>query len=184
MRIVIEESAIDDFNIIAKLAQTKITGLGNFIVDIHAPVTRIIAGFHSLACQRPKLKKLGIYCQICLSNISAPLAKKSCLQILTEYVYSIGWDDLQYISFFEITLNGVEFHLIFNRVTPEGQLIDLSCLGATSQQYDILRRCCSHLIKSLNQNPDYSRSGSDIRGLISDGYKQRANFTYTLPFTP
>ncbi|RCJ40905.1 hypothetical protein A6770_37010 [Nostoc minutum NIES-26] len=180
----IEESAIDNFNLIAKLAQTKITCLGNFIVDIHAPITRIIAGFQSLANQRPKLKKLGIYFQISLSNISVPLCQKSCQQIISEYVYGIGWDDLQYISFLKITLNAVELHLIFNRVTPEGQLINLNCLGATGQQYDILRKSCSHLVKSLNENLDYSRSESDIRELISNRYKQRANFTYTLPFTP
>lgn len=150
MQIVIEESAINNFNLIAQLALTNTICSHNF-VNIHASVSQIISRFESLASQRPKLKKLGIYCRIFLSHISLPFNYTSCKQILTQYIYSIGWNDLQYISFCRFTVDGVELHLILNRVTPTLQLIDLNCLGANTRQYDIFRKSCSLFLQ-----PDFT----------------------------
>lgn len=139
MRMTIKESAINNFDIITELAKTKKPCLGN-LVDFDSFVSQIIANFRLLSEKRPKLKNLGIYCLISLKNTPRILLDKTCQQILIEYIKGIGWNDLQYVFFIENFGGYARFHLIFNRVTYEGNLIDLSCLGATVEQYDILRK--------------------------------------------
>lgn len=142
MRMTIKELAIDDFSIIAELAKTKKPCLGN-LININSSTSQIIANFESLSGKRPKIKKLGIYCLICLCNTPIILLDKICQQILTKYIKGIGWDDLQYVIFIENFGGYARLHLIFNRVTIDGNLIDLNCLGATIEQYDILQKAYS-----------------------------------------
>lgn len=151
MRIIIEESAIDNFCILEKIASNKKICSVSFL-DIHADIDSLIASFQALSHQRPKLKKVAIYTTISLKNLDITLTEASCQQILNQYIHGIGWDDLQHISFFEMTSNHLHIHIIFNRVTPEGKLIDLSCLGADWKQYELLQKSCSQAVqKSLSQ---------------------------------
>ncbi|MBD2303269.1 hypothetical protein H6G80_30110 [Nostoc sp. FACHB-87] len=143
MRMVINESTINNFNIITELAKTKNPCLGN-LIDINSSHLQIIANFNFLSSQRPKLKKLGIYCLISLNNTPTILLENNCQQILLEYIKEIGWNDLQYVGFVENSGRYARFHLIFNRVTIDGNLIDLNCLGATVEQYDILRKAINN----------------------------------------
>lgn len=151
MRMIIEESAINDFDIIDEIANNKNICLSSFI-DVHTSISQIIDSFQTLSHQRPKLRKLGVYTKISLKNLYVSLQESSCRQILNQYIRGIGWDDLQYISFFEITSDYLYLHIIFNRVTPEGKLIDLSCLGASWQQYEVLRKSCSQLVQNSSSN--------------------------------
>lgn len=151
MRMIIEESAIESFSILEEIAWNRKTCSVNFL-DIHADISEIIASFQALSHRRPKLKKVGIYTIINLKNLHLPLTEASCQQILNQYVRGIGWDDLQSISFLQITSDSLQVHIIFNRVTPSGKLIDLTCLGADWKQYEILQRCCSQVVqKALSQ---------------------------------
>lgn len=151
MRMIIEESAIESFSILEEIAWNRKTCSVSFL-DIHAETSEIIASFQALSYRRPKLKKVGIYTIITLKNLHQPLTEESCQQILNQYVHGIGWDDLQSISFWEITPDSLHLHIIFNRVTPTGKLIDLACLGADWKQYELLQRCCSQVVqKSLSQ---------------------------------
>ena len=151
MRMIIEESAIESFSILEEIAWNRKTCSVRFL-DIHAETSEIIASFQALSYRRPKLKKVGIYTIITLKNLHQPLTEASCQEILNQYVHGIGWDDLQSISFLEITSDSFHLHIIFNRVTPSGKLIDLACLGADWKQYELLQGCCSQAVqKSLSQ---------------------------------
>jgi hypothetical protein len=158
MRMIIEESAINDFNIIEELASNRKRCLSSFL-DIDAPPSQIIESFQTLSQRRPKLRKLGIYTKISLKNLYVSLQETSCQQILSQYIRGIGWDDLQYISFFETASDCLYIHIIFNRVTPEARLIDLNCLGASWQQYEVLRKSCYQIIQnSLSTSRNYLNS--------------------------
>lgn len=146
MRIMIKEYALSDFEIINQLMQTLTISSGN-LVNIHAPAW-VINTYHILSKQRPRLKKVGIYVQITLKGFPINLSPDVSEQILNEYIQGIGWDDLQYVTFLKSHQDSLEFHLIFNRVMPSGEVIDLNCLGATSQQYDILQKSLTNLIKT------------------------------------
>jgi len=146
MRMKIQESAIDGFYLIQELSQTKNICLGNAI-NIQADILEIIASFQTLAKRRPKVRKLGIYSQITLNNLYNPISFSSCQQMVRAYIRGIKWDDLQYMSFYEIGYNHLSIHIIFNRVTLNGQLIDLNCLGASWQQYEVLRKAYCSVIK-------------------------------------
>ncbi|MEJ1938128.1 hypothetical protein WDZ92_48665, partial [Nostoc sp. NIES-2111] len=67
----------------------------------------------------------------------------------------IGWHDLQYVCFFDILPRNIFIHIVFNRVTPNNQLIATDCIGATWQQYEILHQACSRIIE---QSPHYLSS--------------------------
>lgn len=165
MRMIIEESAIESFSILEEIAWNRRTCSVNFL-DIHADISEIIASFQALSHRRPKLKKVGIYTIISLKNLHPPLTEASCQQLLNQYVHGIGWDDLQSISFLEITSDSLQVHIIFNRVTPSGKLIELTCLGANWKQYELLQRCCSQAVqKSLYQWHQEKVNSSPILGI-------------------
>jgi len=175
MRMTIKESAINDFNIIMELAKTKKPCLGNFI-NVDLPTFQIITNFKSLSDKRPKLNKLGIYCLISLCNTPTILLDKTCQQILKEYIKGISWDDLQYVAFIENFGGYARFHLIFNRVTLEGNLIDLNCLGATAEQYDILRKAYT---KSQVTSRNTSAPFGCAQGESLSTSSQLRNFSFT-----
>ena len=146
MRIMIKEYALSDFEIINQLMQTLTISSGN-LVNIHAPAW-VINTFHVLSKQRSRLKKVGIYVQITLKGFPIDLSPDVSEQILNEYIQGIGWDDLQYVTFLKFYQEQLDFHLVFNRVMASGEVIDLNCLGATSQQYDVLQKSLTNLIKT------------------------------------
>ncbi|MBD2615838.1 hypothetical protein H6G94_32090 [Nostoc punctiforme FACHB-252] len=151
MKIIIEELKIDSFGFIETLSQQYILANGSFI-DINHPLSQIIDGFNTLSGTRPKLKNLGIYTLISLKNIYIQLSQESCLKIVDKYIHGIGWHDLQYICFLDIQPSNIYIHIIFNRVTPQGKLIDIKCLGANWQQYEVLRQSCSLIIDNPVHN--------------------------------
>ncbi|MBD2450507.1 hypothetical protein H6G76_25810 [Nostoc sp. FACHB-152] len=156
MKMTIQESAIDDFNMIHQLSQNRKIGMSSF-PEIEPTISQVITNFQNLAQKRPKLRKPGIYTQISLKNIYFHVSYESCHQIVTQYIQGICWHDLQYVCFFDIQHHNIYIHIIFNRVTPEGNLIDIRCLGATWQQYEVLRKSCSQIFNSSQsfcfQNP-------------------------------
>lgn len=152
MRMMIKEYALSDFEIINQLMQTLTINSGN-LVNIHAP-TWIINSYQVLTKQRPKLKKVGIYVHITLKSFPITLSLDVSEQILNEYIQGIGWDDLQYVTFLKFHQDSLEFHLIFNRVMASGEVIDLNCLGAKSQQYDILQKSLINIIKTEARSQD------------------------------
>ncbi|MGF1937625.1 MAG: relaxase/mobilization nuclease domain-containing protein [Nostoc sp. ChiQUE02] len=147
----IEELKIDNFDLIKTLSQQYILANGSFI-DINIPPTQIIDNFNTLSGTRPRLKSLGIYIVISLKNIYINLNQQLCIQIVNKYIHGIGWDDLQYICFFDINASNVYIHIIFNRVTPQGKLIDIKYLGAKWQQYEVLRQSCSRILENPANN--------------------------------
>lgn len=151
MKMNIEESKIDNFEIIETLFQNHTLAQGNFI-DISLNQEQIIQEFQTLSQTRPKLKSLGIYTIISLKNVYIKLSPKLCRLIADQYIHGIGWHDLQYMCFLDIQPNAIFIHIIFNRVTPEGKFIDIRCLGANWQQYEVLRQACSRII----DNPVYN----------------------------
>ncbi|RCJ22877.1 hypothetical protein A6770_29375 [Nostoc minutum NIES-26] len=151
MKMTIEELKIDNFDFIETLSQQYLLANGSFI-DINRSLTQIINDFNTLSGTRPKLRSLGIYTLISLKNIYITLNQESCLKIVDQYIHGIGWHDLQYICFFDIHKSNIYIHIIFNRVTPEGQLIDIKCLGANWQQYEVLRQSCSLVIDNPVHN--------------------------------
>ncbi len=146
MRIMIKEYALSDLEIINQLMQTLTINSGN-LVNIHAPAW-VINSYQVLSKQRPRLKKVGIYVQITLKSFPISLSPDVSEQILNEYIQGIGWDDLQYVTFLKFHQDQVEFHLVFNRVMTSGEVIDLNCLGAKSQQYDVLQKSLTNIIKT------------------------------------
>lgn len=142
----IKEYALSDFEIINQLMQTLTINSGN-LVNIHAP-TWVINSYQVLSKQRPRLKKVGIYVQITLKGFPINLSSDVSEQIINEYIQGIGWDDLQYVTFLEFYQEQLDFHLVFNRVMASGEVIDLNCLGATSQQYNVLQKSLTNLIKT------------------------------------
>lgn len=151
MKMTIEELKIDNFDLIKTLSQQYILANGSFI-DINIPPTQIIDNFNTLSGTRPRLKRLGIYIVISLKNIYINLNQQLCIQIVNQYIHGIGWDDLQYICFFDINPSNVYIHIIFNRVTPQGKLIDIKYLGANWQQYEVLRQSCSRILENPANN--------------------------------
>ncbi|MCC5611127.1 relaxase/mobilization nuclease domain-containing protein [Nostoc sp. CHAB 5834] len=147
----IEELKIDNFDLIRTLSQQYIIANGSFI-DINLTLAQIIDNFNTLSGTRPKLKSLGIYIVISLKNIYINLNQQLCIQIVNQYIHGIGWDDLQYICFFDINPSNVYIHIIFNRVTPQGKLIDIKYLGANWQQYEVLRQSCSRILENPANN--------------------------------
>ncbi|WP_242063465.1 relaxase/mobilization nuclease domain-containing protein [Nostoc sp. FACHB-892] len=147
----IEELKIDNFDLIKTLSQQYILANGSFI-DINIPPTQIIDNFNTLSGTRPRLKSLGIYIIISLKNIYIKLNQQLCIQIVNQYIHGIGWHDLQYICFFDINPSNVYIHIVFNRVTPEGKLIDIKYLGANWQQYEVLRQSCSRILENPANN--------------------------------
>ncbi|WP_224312042.1 MULTISPECIES: relaxase/mobilization nuclease domain-containing protein [Nostocaceae] len=147
----IEELKIDNFELIQTLSQENILADGS-LIDISLPLLQIIQEFKNLSQTRPRLRSLGIYTIISLKNIYIKLNKESCLKIVKQYIEGIGWHDLQYICFLDIQNSNVYIHIIFNRVTPEGQLIELKCLGATWQQYEVLRQSCCRILENPINN--------------------------------
>ncbi|MBD2730672.1 hypothetical protein H6G96_31225 [Nostoc sp. FACHB-892] len=151
MKMTIEELKIDNFDLIKTLSQQYILANGSFI-DINIPPTQIIDNFNTLSGTRPRLKSLGIYIIISLKNIYIKLNQQLCIQIVNQYIHGIGWHDLQYICFFDINPSNVYIHIVFNRVTPEGKLIDIKYLGANWQQYEVLRQSCSRILENPANN--------------------------------
>ena len=151
MKMTIEELKIDNFDLIKTLSQQYILASGSFI-DINIPPTQIIENFNTLSGTRPRLKSLGIYIIISLKNIYIKLNQQLCIQIVNQYIHGIGWHDLQYICFFDINASNVYIHIVFNRVTPEGKLIDIKYLGAKWQQYEVLRQSCSRILENPANN--------------------------------
>ncbi|WP_242054071.1 relaxase/mobilization nuclease domain-containing protein [Nostoc sp. FACHB-888] len=147
----IEELKIENFDLIKTLSQQYILANGSFI-DINIPPTQIIDNFNTLSGTRPRLKSLGIYIVISLKNIYIKLNQQLCIQIVNQYIHGIGWHDLQYICFFDINPSNVYIHIVFNRVTPEGKLIDIKYLGANWQQYEVLRQSCSRILENPANN--------------------------------
>ncbi len=146
MRMMIKEYALSDFEIINQFMQTLTIHSGH-LVNIHAPAW-IINSYQVFSKQRPRLKKVGIYVHITLKSFPITLSSDVSEQILNEYIQGIGWDDLQYVTFIKFHQDSLEFHLIFNRVMPSGEVIDLNCLGAKPQQYDVLQKSLINIIKS------------------------------------
>jgi hypothetical protein len=142
----IKEYALSDFEIINQLMQTLTINSGN-LVNIYAPAW-VINSYQVLSKQRPRLKKVGIYVQITLKGFPINLSSDVSEQIINEYIQGIGWDDLQYVTFLKFYQEQLDFHLVFNRVMASGEVIDLNCLGATSQQYDVLQKSLTNLIKT------------------------------------
>ncbi|MBD2248394.1 hypothetical protein H6G26_34115 [Nostoc sp. FACHB-888] len=151
MKMTIEELKIENFDLIKTLSQQYILANGSFI-DINIPPTQIIDNFNTLSGTRPRLKSLGIYIVISLKNIYIKLNQQLCIQIVNQYIHGIGWHDLQYICFFDINPSNVYIHIVFNRVTPEGKLIDIKYLGANWQQYEVLRQSCSRILENPANN--------------------------------
>ncbi|WP_242056127.1 relaxase/mobilization nuclease domain-containing protein [Nostoc flagelliforme] len=147
----IEELKIENFDLIKTLSQQYILANGSFI-EINIPPTQIIDNFNTLSGTRPRLKSLGIYIVISLKNIYIKLNQQLCIQIVNQYIHGIGWHDLQYICFFDINPSNVYIHIVFNRVTPEGKLIDIKYLGANWQQYEVLRQSCSRILENPANN--------------------------------
>ncbi|MHC5753825.1 MAG: relaxase/mobilization nuclease domain-containing protein [Nostoc sp.] len=147
----IEELKIDNFDLIKTLFQQYILANGSFI-DINLTLTQIIDDFNTLSGTRPRLKSLGIYIVISLKNIYIHLNQQLCIQIVNQYIHGIGWHDLQYICFFDINPSNVYIHIVFNRVTPQGKLIDIKYLGANWQQYEVLRQSCSRILENPANN--------------------------------
>lgn len=146
MRMMIKECAISDFEIINQLMQTLTINSGN-LVNIHAPAW-VSNSYQVLSNQRPRLKKVGIYVQITLKSFPINFSSDISSKILNEYIQGIGWDDLQYVSFLECHQDQLEFHIVFNRVMASGEVIDLNCLGARWQQYDVLQKSLTNIIKT------------------------------------
>ncbi|MDM9580314.1 hypothetical protein [Nostoc sp. GT001] len=151
MKMTIEELKIDNFDLIRTLSQQYILANSSFI-DINLTPTQIIDDFNALSGTRPRLKSLGIYIVISLKNIYINLNQKLCIQIVNQYIHGIGWDDLQYICFVDINPSNVYIHIVFNRVTPQGKLIDVKYLGAKWQQYEVLRQSCSRILENPVNN--------------------------------
>ncbi|MBD2525587.1 hypothetical protein [Nostoc sp. FACHB-133] len=151
MKMTIEEVKIDNFDLIKTLSQQYILANGSFI-DINLTLTQIIDDFNTLSGTRPRLKSLGIYIVISLKNIYINLNQQLCIQIVNQYIHGIGWHDLQYICFFDINPSNVYIHIVFNRVTPQGKLIDIKYLGANWQQYEVLRQSCSRILENPANN--------------------------------
>ena len=151
MKMTIEELKIDNFELIKTLSQQYILANGSFI-DINLTLTQIIDNFNSLSGTRPRLKSLGIYIVISLKNIYINLNQQLCIQIVNQYIHGIGWHDLQYICFFDINPSNVYIHIVLNRVTPQGKLIDIKYLGANWQQYEVLRQSCSRILENPANN--------------------------------
>lgn len=151
MKMTIEELKINNFDFIETLSQQYLLANGSFI-DINRSLSQIIDDFNTLSGTRPKLRSLGIYTLISLKNIYFQLNQESCLKIVDQYVRGIGWHDLQYICFLDIQHSNIYIHIIFNRVTPQGQLLDIRCLGANWQQYEVLRQSCSLIIDNPVHN--------------------------------
>ncbi|AVH74309.1 relaxase/mobilization nuclease domain-containing protein [Nostoc sp. 'Lobaria pulmonaria (5183) cyanobiont'] len=151
MKMTIEELKIDNFDLIKTLSQQYILANGSFI-DINLTLTQIIDDFNTLSGTRPRLKSLGIYIVISLKNIYINLNQQLCIQIVNQYIHGIGWHDLQYICFFDINPSNVYIHIVFNRVTPQGKLIDIKYLGANWQQYEVLRQSCSRILENPANN--------------------------------
>ncbi|MHC5748164.1 MAG: relaxase/mobilization nuclease domain-containing protein [Nostoc sp.] len=151
MKMTIEELKIDNFELIKTLSQQYVLANGSFI-DINLTLTQIIDNFNSLSGTRPRLKSLGIYIVISLKNIYIHLNQQLCIQIVNQYIHGIGWHDLQYICFFDINPSNVYIHIVFNRVTPQGKLIDIKYLGAKWQQYEVLRQSCSRILENPVNN--------------------------------
>ncbi|MBH8573551.1 hypothetical protein I8752_11090 [Nostocaceae cyanobacterium CENA369] len=151
MKMTIEELKINNFDFLETLSQQYLLANGSFI-DINLSLTQIIDDFNTLSGTRPKLRSLGIYTLISLKNIYITLNQESCLKIVDQYIHGIGWHDLQYICFLDIQHSNIYIHIIFNRVTLQGQLLDIRCLGANWQQYEILRQSCSLIIENPVHN--------------------------------
>ncbi|MBD2505651.1 relaxase/mobilization nuclease domain-containing protein [Anabaena azotica] len=151
MKMTIEELKIDDFELIQTLSQEKILAKGSFI-DTSLPPEQIIQEFQALSQTRPKLRSLGIYSIISLKNVYIKLNHESCLKIVDQYIHGIGWHDLQYICFFDIQPSSIYIHIVFNRVTPKAKVIDIKCVGASWQQYEVLRQSCSMIIDNPINN--------------------------------
>ncbi|BAY73316.1 hypothetical protein NIES23_61440 (plasmid) [Trichormus variabilis NIES-23] len=154
MRIIIKETTISNFTIIQELSQNHIIALGNS-VDIRQPISEVVSNFESLSQRKTKLRKLGIYTIVNFKDLYVNLSHKSCLQIARQYINDIGWHDLQYVCFLDIRPRNIFIHIVFNRVTPNNQLIATDCIGATWQQYEILHQACSRIIE---QSPHYLSS--------------------------
>lgn len=151
MKMTIEELKIDNFDLIRTLSQQYILANGSFI-DINLTLTQIIDDFNALSGTRPRLKSLGIYIVISLKNIYINLNQQLCIQIVNQYIHGIGWHDLQHICFFDMNPSNVYIHIVFNRVTPQGKLIDIKYLGAKWQQYEVLRQSCSRILENPANN--------------------------------
>lgn len=151
MKMTIEELKIDNFDLIRTLSQQYILANGSFI-DINLTLTQIIDDFNALSGTRPRLKSLGIYIVISLKNIYINLNQQLCIQIVNQYIHGIGWHDLQHICFFDMNPSNVYIHIVFNRVTPQGKLIDIKYLGAKWQQYEVLRQSCSRILENPVNN--------------------------------
>lgn len=151
MKMTIEEWKIPNFELIQTLFSEKILANGS-LIDISLPPLQIIQEFKTLSGTRPKLRNLGIYTIISLKNTYIQLNQESCRKIVDQYIHGIGWHDLQYICFLDIQSSNIYIHIIFNRVTPQGKLIDIKYLGANWQQYEVLRQSCSRILENPVNN--------------------------------
>ncbi len=138
MRMIIHESAMNDFSLISELAHNCSILTANLINPLLSP--DCLAQAFQIHSQKRKLRKPGIYVKICLEFLDFNPTIEQFKQIIYEYLQGIKWNDLQYISFIIPRDKDIEIDLVFNRVTLEGNTIDLTCLGAKSIQYDILHQ--------------------------------------------
>jgi hypothetical protein len=175
MQITIQESPFSDFDKINTIAVNGKLFFGN-LVNLTS-VNHVINSCRVLANRRPKVKKVGIYSRITLKKLETDLSEDTCQKILRQYIQSIGWHDLQYVVFLDTSLEKLEFHIVFNRITPEGYLIDLNCIGAKWPQYERLLKAISdmtHVIpnlsskefrgKLLEKSLDYKNKDSSLKG--------------------
>ncbi|GEM_PF-1538727 len=179
MQITIQESPFSDFDEMNAIALNRKLFFGN-LVNLTS-VNHVINSCRVLANRRPKVKKVGIYSRITLkkleTNLSTNLSEDTCQKILRQYIQSIGWHDLQYVVFLDTSLEKLEFHIVFNRITPKGYLIDLNCIGAKWPQYERLLKAISDITdiipnlsskefrgKLLEKSLDYKNKNSSLKG--------------------
>lgn len=148
MRIKIQETAITDFaHDFERLShiQNRFSNL----LDLDFNIT---SQLQAQAEFRPSIKKPGIRVTIKLSDIIPALAIEYYQQIIIEYIQGIGWDDLQYIGFIHKSDLQVEIDILFNRIISPDKIISLRCLGASWQQYQIIRDSYTNILHSLSPN--------------------------------
>lgn len=143
MDIQIKESAIANFDIIYQLDETK-QRLDGHLIDITARSLKIVNTFYTQTKHRPLLKKRGIHVNIVLKQtpgvVCTEFCNECCKLITSQYIRSIGWDDLQHIVFIENRDDVVEIDAIFNRVISSTQFIHIKGLNPTRKQYNFLHQ--------------------------------------------
>jgi hypothetical protein len=133
----IKESAITNFDIIYQLDETK-QRLDGYLVDLAARSLKIVNTFYTQTEYRPLLKKRGIHVNITVKQTSENICNECCQRIVSHYIRSIGWDDLQHIVFISNREDIMEIDVIFNRVVSSTEFINIKALKPSRKQYKIL----------------------------------------------